>query len=235
MPAYKLLETPTSKLRFEREEYEHIVAGERAWANVQQRIVDRKSSRTWKKSSLWKSNIERVRKKTQNSISILDECIDMYIEDIYFEHIYVWIFKILSKIFQNPFQNIKNLILDLNTSVFLSNPELALKKSAVAPGGQMFSRYLRLLGYSVASKTLWIFCVLECSGASDAPEYLWISMVAVFWWSGVGLDFDPITFYENLFWNQRPDGILINKKNRILHILEFKWSSDRNKDFGRRV
>ena len=61
------------------------------------------------------------------------------------------LFKILSKIFQIPLKNIKNLILDLNTSVFLSNPEFALKKSADAPGGQIFLTYLRMLGYSVAS------------------------------------------------------------------------------------
>ena len=29
-------------------------------------------------------------------------------------------------------------------------------------------------------------------------------------------DFDPTTFYENRFWNQRPDGIVINKYHRTL-------------------
>ena len=46
-------------------------------------------------------------------------------------------------------------------------------------------------------------------------------------------DFDPTMFYENRFWNQRPDGIVINKHHRTLYILEFKRSSDRNKDFLR--
>jgi len=46
-------------------------------------------------------------------------------------------------------------------------------------------------------------------------------------------DSDPTMFYDNLFWNQMPDGILINKYHRTLYILEFKWSSDRNKDFLR--
>jgi len=46
-------------------------------------------------------------------------------------------------------------------------------------------------------------------------------------------DFDPTMFYENRFWNRRPDGIVINKYHRTLYILEFKWSSDRNKDFLR--
>ena len=38
-------------------------------------------------------------------------------------------------------------------------------------------------------------------------------------------------FYENRFWNQRPDGIVINKNHRTLYILEFKRSTDRNEDF----
>jgi len=46
-------------------------------------------------------------------------------------------------------------------------------------------------------------------------------------------DFDLTMFYENRssFWNQRPDGIVINMDYRTLYILEFKRSSDRNKDF----
>jgi len=44
-------------------------------------------------------------------------------------------------------------------------------------------------------------------------------------------DFDPTMFYENRFWNRRPDSIVINKYHRTLHILEFKRSSDKNKDF----
>jgi len=46
-------------------------------------------------------------------------------------------------------------------------------------------------------------------------------------------DFDPTMFHENRFWNRRPDCIVINKNHRTLNILEFKWSSDRNKDFLR--
>jgi len=46
-------------------------------------------------------------------------------------------------------------------------------------------------------------------------------------------DFDPTMFYENRFWNRRPDGIVIKKYHRTLYILEFKRSSDRNKDFLR--
>jgi len=46
-------------------------------------------------------------------------------------------------------------------------------------------------------------------------------------------DFDPTMFYENDFWNRRPDGIVINKNHRTPYILEFKWSSDRNEDFLR--
>jgi len=44
-------------------------------------------------------------------------------------------------------------------------------------------------------------------------------------------DFDPTIFYENRFWNRRPDGIVINKKYRTPYIVEFKRSSDRNEDF----
>ena len=33
-------------------------------------------------------------------------------------------------------------------------------------------------------------------------------------------DFDPTMFYENRFWNRRPDGIVINKYHRTLYILE---------------
>jgi len=29
-------------------------------------------------------------------------------------------------------------------------------------------------------------------------------------------DFDPTMFYENRFWNRRPDGIVINKNHRTL-------------------
>jgi len=44
-------------------------------------------------------------------------------------------------------------------------------------------------------------------------------------------DFDPTMFYGNRFWNRRPDGIVLNKMHQTLYILEFKRSSDRNKDF----
>ena len=46
-------------------------------------------------------------------------------------------------------------------------------------------------------------------------------------------DFDPTMFYENRFWNQRPDGIVINKHHRTLYIPEFERSSYRNEDFLR--
>jgi len=46
-------------------------------------------------------------------------------------------------------------------------------------------------------------------------------------------DFDPTMFYENRFWNRRPDGIVINKNHRTLYIIEFKQSSDRHEDFLR--
>jgi len=46
-------------------------------------------------------------------------------------------------------------------------------------------------------------------------------------------DFDPTMFYKNRFWNRRLDGIVINKFHRTLYILDFKQSSDRDKDFLR--
>ena len=46
-------------------------------------------------------------------------------------------------------------------------------------------------------------------------------------------NFDPTMFYEDHFWNREPEGIVINKYHRTLCILEFKRSSDRNKDFLR--
>jgi len=46
-------------------------------------------------------------------------------------------------------------------------------------------------------------------------------------------DFDPAMFYENRFWNWRPDGIVIDKYHQTLYILEFKWSPDRNKEILR--
>ena len=47
-------------------------------------------------------------------------------------------------------------------------------------------------------------------------------------------DFDPTVFYENCFWNQRPDDIVILNNHRTLScILEFNWSSDRNEDYLR--
>jgi len=46
-------------------------------------------------------------------------------------------------------------------------------------------------------------------------------------------DFDLRMFYENRFWNWRPDGIVIDQNHQILYILEFRRSSDRNVDFLR--
>ena len=35
----------------------------------------------------------------------------------------------------------------------------------------------------------------------------------------------------NGFWNRKSDSVVINKNHQTLYILEFKRSSDRNKDF----
>ena len=34
-------------------------------------------------------------------------------------------------------------------------------------------------------------------------------------------DLNPTMFYENRFWNRRPDGTVINKHHRTLYIVEF--------------
>jgi len=46
-------------------------------------------------------------------------------------------------------------------------------------------------------------------------------------------DFDPTMFYQDRFWNRRPNGIVIHKNYRTLYTIEFKRSSDRNEDFLR--
>jgi len=40
---------------------------------------------------------------------------------------------------------------------------------------------------------------------------------------------DP--FFVNRFWGRRPDGVAINEALKIVYILEFKWSTDRDKGF----
>jgi hypothetical protein len=46
-------------------------------------------------------------------------------------------------------------------------------------------------------------------------------------------DFDTTMFYENRFWNRRPDGMVIIKNHRTLYILEFKRSSVKSNSFLR--
>jgi len=42
---------------------------------------------------------------------------------------------------------------------------------------------------------------------------------------------DPGSFFENRFWDRRPDGVAINEALQIVHILEFKLSTDRDEGF----
>ena len=42
---------------------------------------------------------------------------------------------------------------------------------------------------------------------------------------------DPGSFFVNRFWGRRPDGVAINKALKIVYILEFKRSTDRDEGF----
>jgi len=42
---------------------------------------------------------------------------------------------------------------------------------------------------------------------------------------------DPGSFFVNRFWGRRPDGVAINEALKIVYILEFKRSIDRNERF----
>jgi len=42
---------------------------------------------------------------------------------------------------------------------------------------------------------------------------------------------DPGSFFVNRFWGRRPDGAAINEALKIVHILEFKRSTDRDEGF----
>jgi len=42
---------------------------------------------------------------------------------------------------------------------------------------------------------------------------------------------DPGSFFVNRFWGKRPDGVAINEALKIVYILEFKRSTDRDEGF----
>ena len=42
---------------------------------------------------------------------------------------------------------------------------------------------------------------------------------------------DPGSFFLNRLWGRRPDGVAINEALRIVNILEFKLSTDRDEGF----
>jgi len=42
---------------------------------------------------------------------------------------------------------------------------------------------------------------------------------------------DPGSFFVNRFWGRRPDGVAINEALKIVYILEFKRSTDRDEGF----
>ena len=44
-------------------------------------------------------------------------------------------------------------------------------------------------------------------------------------------NFDPADFFVNRFWGRRPDGVAINEALKIVYVLEFKRSTDRDEGF----
>ena len=42
---------------------------------------------------------------------------------------------------------------------------------------------------------------------------------------------DPQSFFVNRFWGRRPDGVVIDEARKIVYILEFKRSTDRDEGF----
>ena len=42
---------------------------------------------------------------------------------------------------------------------------------------------------------------------------------------------DPESFFVNRFWGRRPDGVAINEARKIVYILEFTRSADRDEGF----
>ena len=44
-------------------------------------------------------------------------------------------------------------------------------------------------------------------------------------------NFSPVSFFVNLFWNRRPDGVAISETLQMVYILEFKRSTDRDEGF----
>ena len=87
---------------------------------------------------------------------------------------------------------------------------------------------------------LWTRCSRRQSLSRYAAENFWRktqqkfkNTISVKEHERARYDFDPTMFYECRFWNRRPDGIVIIKYHPTLYILEFKRSSDRDKDFLR--
>ena len=44
-------------------------------------------------------------------------------------------------------------------------------------------------------------------------------------------NFDPGSFFVNCFWGRRPDGVAINEALKIVFILQFTRSTDRDEEF----
>jgi len=93
----------------------------------------------------------------------------------------------------------------------------------------------------LVKRVVWARCGRRKSLSACADENHWRNLKAVGIEKTISVkehkmeshDFDLTMFYQNRFWNRRPDGIVINKSHRTLYILEFKQSSYRNKDFLR--
>jgi len=85
-------------------------------------------------------------------IKISSKYISKYL-DVYFQNIYLYIFRIPPKIFKNPSNNIKNLMFVIFKLLYFSHdPNLPSKHIGIAGGN--CTPYFRVLAYSEDSEPL---------------------------------------------------------------------------------
>jgi len=75
-----------------------------------------------------------------------------------------------------------------------------------------------------------VYCsVLPCEPSPQSSQVSSIHGSAVECFARYNLD--PESFFVNRFWGRRPDGVAINEALKIVCILEFKRSTDRDEGF----
>jgi len=109
-------------------------------------------------------------------------------------------------------------------SKFNGQKYLGLHVPLTLPVGCMFEQ-------THIPKTLIVYLNATCSVTEKAAEIE--KTISAKDHKSQRYDFDPTMFYKNRFWNQRPDGTVMDKNHRTLCILELERSSDRNEDFLR--